>query len=254
MRSTAYVLTLLTTLTLTSANPSPDPFAFADPAAKTPTYTLPSTTFPNGALNPFYPCSTTPSTCPYRCYTLPSTNLTLTPPTLDNTCYSASSAAALIATNTHICVKCTKPLAREIPTSSAQALPCQPVNTYFSAVNKSSPEPARCGTPSHVLRNCTWDCGAAQVPFQICDRRNTTGMYRFCTKCVEQCSSPKIVFAPPKVDRGFYLGDGTCGGAGGGVAETTACPWRCKDAGNLDYAYCSLVNRTADFTSCVSCK
>jgi len=83
-------------------------------------------------------------------------------------------------------------------------------------------------------------------------------MYRLCEKCHPTCSSPRIVFneqegvaaAKAVIDKSFSLTNGSCGV---GVEEKRACPWRCVDAGAQMNAYCSLANKTTDFTACTMC-
>lgn len=79
-----------------------------------------------------------------------------------------------------------------------------------------------------------------------------------CDKCVPTCSSPRIVFnvndgvaaAKPVIDKTFSLSNGTCAT---GAEEKRACPWRCVDDGAEMEAYCSLGDKTAEFTTCTAC-
>lgn len=210
--------------------------AFASATSAT---TPPSQTYPNGTINPFYPCGTTAAsigTCPYRCF---SSTGSLRPP-----CYTQSSATAAISSLNDICVQCIAPCQPEDYPGG-----CQPLLDYFNGKR-----PSRCGFVNHRLRDCAWDCGEAQVPFDLCDTTNTTGIYRSCQRCLPQCSSPRVVFQPGYLPSNFSLSAGSCG-TQYGAQEDVACPFRCTDVGNPN-TYCSLANKTGDlsgFTSCVGC-
>lgn len=62
------LIALFALATVTLSSPILDARAFSEP----------NTTLPNGAVNPFYPCGTDPSTCPYRCYVLPDAGANMT--------------------------------------------------------------------------------------------------------------------------------------------------------------------------------
>jgi hypothetical protein len=188
--------------------------------------------------SPFYPCGSTAaeiSACPYRCYN--STG------TLSKFCYTKESATTAINTLKSICVKCEIP---DQPEDTPGA--CAPLSEYFAGLR-----PSRCGFENHRERECAWNCGAAQVPFSICDAQNTTGPFRSCDKCKPQCSSPRIVFKPDYLPSNFSIAAGSCSSQYG-PQQNVACPWRCTDAGNPN-SYCSLDDKTGNngFTSCVKC-
>ena len=196
------------------------------------------TTTPDPTANPFYPCGSTAAevaSCPYRCYT---SGGSLLPD-----CYTESAATAAINTLQNICVKCEVP---DQPEDHAGG--CAPLQQYFDGRR-----PSRCGFEDHPLPECAWDCGAAQVPFSLCDSQNTTGTYRACGLCLPQCSSPRIVFQPDQLPSNFSIAAGNCS-TQYGPQQTVACPYRCTDAGNPN-TYCSLDDKTEVnwFTSCVKC-
>ncbi|KAF7504213.1 hypothetical protein GJ744_002586 [Endocarpon pusillum] len=227
--TTAPLLSLLISFTLSS------PLTIDLLTRQTPT---PPALYPNGTDNPFYPCgydAATVSACPYRCYTSSGSLL--------NQCFTQSTATAAINSLQSICVKC------EIP-DQPEDYPggCEPLHQYFA----SHARPSRCGFENHRLRECAWNCNAAQVPFDICDSHDTRGMFRICEKCKPQCSSPRIVFQPSYLPSNFSVAAGSCS-AQYGPQQNVACPWRCTDAGNPN-AYCSLDDKTNNqFTSCTKC-
>jgi len=88
---------------------------------------------------------------------------------------------------------------------------------------------------------------------------------------VETCSSPRFVWASEVVStgakgkvstkesmgvqKGWSLSNGTCAQGSGEVAQQqrVACPWRCTDDGAVESVYCSLNDKTDEFTTCAKC-
>lgn len=219
---------------------------------------MPKRILRSGAVNPYYPCGASASSaasCPFRCYSATNTNGT-TVTSLLPTCFSEAQAHTMSASLAYICVACLAPTA---PVTNDTAASCTPLDAYINGTLA----PARCGSPAQPLPACAWDCGAAQVPFSLCDTANTTGQFRQCDKCVPQCASPVLAFAGQgdgsevtAVDVGFDVGNGNCssGATGLGKQENVACPWRCKPAGS-PYAQCRLEDVSAvEFaTVCTRC-
>lgn len=216
-------------------------FATASPSA----FTTPSPTYPNGTANPFYPCGTNAkqvAACPYRCYTSSGA--------LEPQCYSEADARTAINSLQKICVQCTVPDQPEDYPGG-----CDPLSTYFDTASGFSSVPSPCGFKNHRLRSCAWICGEAQVPFSVCSTTNTTGPFSLCSRCMPQCSSPRIVFQPPFLPSNFSIATGSCS-TQYGPQETVACPWRCDFAGRNGNLFCSLNNKTDilnGFGSCSKC-
>lgn len=211
-------------------------------ACSTASASLPKPTLLPGIANPFYPCGAdqiSVDACPYRCYSTKA-SLNYTNATLLNACFTETQASALIATLTHVCVRCLVPPATQRPNSLSNKPTCQPVSNYFNTTWPATP-PAKCGTLVQPLPECAWICGAAQVPFSLCDSQNTTSTYRSCQRCLPQCSSPAVVFEPPVLPSNFSLSSGSCSNQYGPQAGVL-CPFRCTDPSSAGDSYCSLQN------------
>lgn len=202
--------------------------------------TLPQEILPNGAVNPFYPCGADDASvqaCPYRCYELS----TSTGSSLDDVCYDATDAAALVANLSRVCVACLDPPSSQIPSSASSPATCQPLSGYFDYSDMVAPSP--CGLLTQPLDQCAWICEEAQTPFSSCSSYNATAPEQTCQACLPQCGSPVIILDPPTLTSSdFSLSSGACS-TEYGSPETKACPFRCSGPSNIaGDLYCSLVN------------